>query len=53
MEELCGGKEGFSGLRFEREKGEGGGGVGEECERELRCVEKIGHLSSQRWGGGQ
>lgn len=29
MEELCGGKEGFAGLRFEREreKEEGGGGV--------------------------
>lgn len=47
MEELCGGKEGFSGLRFEREKEEGGW-RGEECEGELRCVEKIGHLSSQR-----
>lgn len=54
MEELCGGKEGFAGLRFERERefGSSGDRGVRRVRGELRCVEKTGHLSSQRWGGG-
>lgn len=36
----------------EEEKGSSGDGGVRRVRGELRCVEKTGHLSSQRWGGG-
>lgn len=41
------GKEGFADSREKEEGGYRGN------EGEVRCVEKTGHLSSQRWAGGE